>query len=80
MNDRLSLLLAVQYHYKVIFQATRNHFVSKLNYNRDTLQQKPCSSQSPTTEPNQQGTREMEDEVRASVGDHDVISDDVQFH
>ena len=37
--------------------------------------------------PNQQGTWEMQDEVRASVGDHDVISDfvpsdldDIQFH
>ena len=37
--------------------------------------------------PNQQGTWEMQDEVRASVGDHDVSSDfvpsdldDIQFH
>ena len=37
--------------------------------------------------PNQQGTWDMQDEVRASVGDHDVSSDfvpsdldDIQFH
>ena len=29
-NDRVKFLLAVQYHYKVIFQATRSHFISKL--------------------------------------------------
>ena len=41
-NDRVKFLLAVQYHYKVIFQATRSHFISKLTtiktfYNNNVL-------------------------------------------
>ena len=137
-NDRVKFLLAVQYHYKVIFQATRIHFIANLPiiktlYNNNnvlfSLQQRDpgdfglftvlCYNHSPrldnfllgtsncsvqffyiskTTVPgqlfswrshnsNQQGMWEMKDEVRASVGDHNVISnfvpsdlDDIQFH
>ena len=37
-NDRVSFLLAVPYHYKVIFQAAKSFFLKTI-YNQDALQQ-----------------------------------------